>query len=108
MLANTRQDELTLFANLFGKPITVRADTPLQVLVPAFAISEIKTGFMIGFMIYLPFLAIDFAVASVLTSLGMIMVSPMMFSLPLKLIIFVLADGWTLLGASLVAGFPLK
>ena len=76
--------------------------------VPAFAISEIKTGFMIGFMIYLPFIAIDFAVASVLTSLGMIMVSPMMFSLPLKLIIFVLADGWTLLGASLVAGFPLK
>jgi len=106
MLANTRQDELALFANLFGQPIPVREQTPLQVLVPAFAMSEIKTGFLIGFLIYLPFLAIDFAVASVLTSLGMIMVSPMMFSLPLKLVIFVLADGWTLLGTSLVAGFP--
>lgn len=106
MLANTRQDELSLFANLFGQPIASREETPLQVLVPAFAMSEIKTGFLIGFLIYLPFLAIDFAVASVLTSLGMIMVSPMMFSLPLKLVIFVLADGWTLLGTSLVAGFP--
>jgi flagellar biosynthetic protein FliP len=106
MLANTRQDELTLFANLFGQPIPAREETPLQVLVPAFAMSEIKTGFLIGYLIYLPFLAIDFAVASVLTSLGMIMVSPMMFSLPLKLVIFVLADGWTLLGTSLVAGFP--
>jgi len=67
--------------------------------------SEIKTAFIIGFLIYLPFIAIDLAVASVLTSLGMVMVSPMMFSLPLKLIIFVLADGWTLLGTSLVASF---
>ena len=70
-----------------------------------FAISEIKTGFLIGFVIYLPFLAIDFAVASILTSLGMVMVSPMMFSLPLKLIIFALADGWTLLSLSLVQSY---
>ena len=77
----------------------------IAVLIPAFAISEIKTGFLIGFVIYLPFLAIDFAVASILTSLGMVMVSPMMFSLPLKLIVFALADGWTLLSLSLVQSY---
>jgi flagellar biosynthesis protein FliP len=105
MLAQTRQEDLNLFASLHGKPIPTRAEVPMSVLVPAFAISEIKTGFLVGFMIYLPFIAIDFAVASILTSLGMVMVSPMMFSLPLKLIIFVLADGWALLAASLVASF---
>lgn len=105
MLAQTRQEDLNLFAALHGKPIPTRAEVPMSVLVPAFAISEIKTGFLVGFMIYLPFIAIDFAVASILTSLGMVMVSPMMFSLPLKLIIFVLADGWALLAASLVASY---
>ena len=77
----------------------------MTVLIPAFAISEIKTGFLIGFLIYMPFIAIDFAVASILTSLGMVMVSPMMLSLPLKLVLFALADGWTLLAGSLVASF---
>jgi flagellar biosynthetic protein FliP len=105
MLQFTRQEDLNIFAKMYGAPIAVRADTPMSVLVPAFAVSEIKTGFLIGFMIYLPFIAIDFAVASILTSLGMVMVSPMMFSLPLKLVIFALADGWALLAASLVASY---
>ena len=105
MLKQTRRDDLNLFAKLYGKEIVAREDVPFTVLIPAFAISEIKTGFLIGFVIYLPFLVIDFAVASILTSLGMVMVSPMMFSLPLKLIVFALADGWTLLSASLVQSY---
>jgi flagellar biosynthetic protein FliP len=105
MLKQTRQDDLNMFAQLHGKPIETREQVPMTVLIPAFAISEIKTGFLIGFLIYLPFIAVDFAVASILTSLGMVMVSPMMFSLPLKLVIFALADGWTLLSGSLVASF---
>jgi flagellar biosynthetic protein FliP len=105
MLKQTRRDDLNLFAKMYGKPINDREDVPMTVLIPAFAISEIKTGFLIGFVIYLPFLAIDFAVASILTSLGMVMVSPMMFSLPLKLIVFALADGWTLLSLSLVQSY---
>ena len=105
MLRNTREDDLALFARMHGKPIETREQAPMTVLIPAFAISEIKTGFIVGFMIFLPFLAIDFAVASILTSLGMVMVSPMMFSLPLKLLIFVLADGWGLLAASLVQSY---
>ena len=105
MLRQTRHDDLNLFAKLHGKTIESRDEVPLVVLVPAFAISEIKTGFLIGFMIYLPFIVIDFAVASILTSLGMVMVSPVMFSLPLKLVIFALADGWGLLAVSLVESF---
>ena len=108
MLNQTRQDDLNMFAKIYSKPIQTRAETPMMVLIPAFAVSEIKTGFLLGFLIYLPFLAIDFAVASILTSLGMVMVSPMMFSLPLKLVIFALADGWTLLAASLVASFRMS
>jgi len=105
MLKQTRRDDLNLFAKMYGKPIDDRENVPMTVLIPAFAISEIKTGFLIGYVIYLPFLAIDFAVASILTSLGMVMVSPMMFSLPLKLIVFALADGWTLLSLSLVQSY---
>jgi len=105
MLRQTRHEDLNLFAKLHGKAIETRDEVPLVVLVPAFAISEIKTGFLIGFMIYLPFIVIDFAVASILTSLGMVMVSPIMFSLPLKLVIFALADGWGLLAVSLVESF---
>lgn len=105
MLQQTRQEDLNTFAALYNKPIPTRAEVPMTVLVPAFAISEIKTGFLAGFMIYLPFIAIDFAVASILTSLGMVMVSPMMFSLPLKLVIFALADGWNLLASSLVSSY---
>jgi len=105
MLKQTRRDDLNLFAKLYGKEIATRDDVPYTVLIPAFAISEVKTGFLIGFVIYLPFLVIDFAVASILTSLGMVMVSPMMFSLPLKLIVFTLADGWALLSTSLVQSY---
>lgn len=108
MLQQTRQEDLNTFAGLYNKPIATRAEVPMSVLVPAFAISEIKTGFLAGFMIYLPFIAIDFAVASILTSLGMVMVSPMMFSLPVKLVIFALADGWSLLAASLVSSYKLS
>jgi flagellar biosynthetic protein FliP len=105
MLKQTRQEDLSVFAKLYDKPIADKEDVPMTVLIPAFAISEIKTGFLIGFMIYLPFIAIDFAVASILTSLGMVMISPMMFSLPLKLVIFALADGWALLAASLIESY---
>lgn len=105
MLQQTRQDDLNLFVSLYDEPVEKVEDVPMSVLIPAFAVSEIKTGFLIGFMIYLPFIAIDFAVASILTSLGMVMISPMMFSLPLKLIIFVLANGWSLLAASLIESY---
>ena len=105
MLKQTREEDLAVFVRLYDKPIEVKEDVPMTVLIPAFAISEIKTGFLIGFMIYLPFIAIDFAVASILTSLGMVMISPMMFSLPLKLVIFALADGWALLAASLIESY---
>jgi flagellar biosynthetic protein FliP len=105
MLKQTRRDDLNLFAKMYGKEIATRDDVPLTVLIPAFAISEIKTGFLIGFVIFLPFLVIDFAVASILTSLGMVMVSPMMFSLPIKLVVFTLADGWGLLSTSLVQSY---
>ncbi|QWE19938.1 flagellar type III secretion system pore protein FliP [Polynucleobacter sp. AP-Kolm-20A-A1] len=105
MLKQTRQEDLAVFVRLYDKPIQAKEDVPMTVLIPAFAISEIKTGFLIGFMIYLPFIAIDFAVASILTSLGMVMISPMMFSLPLKLVIFALADGWALLAASLIESY---
>lgn len=105
MLKQTRREDLNVFAKMYAKPINSKEDIPMVVLIPAFAISEIKTGFLIGFIVFLPFLAIDFAVASILTSLGMVMVSPMMFSLPLKLVIFALADGWTLLAASLVQSY---
>jgi flagellar biosynthetic protein FliP len=105
MLKQTRKDDLNLFVKMYGKEIEAREDVPFTVLIPAFAISEIKTGFLIGFVIFLPFLVIDFAVASILTSLGMVMVSPMMFSLPLKLIVFTLADGWALLSTSLVQSY---
>ena len=93
MLSQTNKDDLNLFVRLWGQPIQTRADVPMTLLIPAFAVSE------------MPFLAIDFAVASILTSLGMVMVSPMMFSLPLKLVVFALADGWSLLAASLVNSF---
>jgi len=105
MLKQTRREDLNVFAKMYAKPINSKEDIPMVVLIPAFAISEIKTGFLIGFIVFLPFLAIDFAVASILTSLGMVMVSPMMFSLPLKLVVFALADGWTLLAASLVQSY---
>ena len=105
MVAHTRDSDLQLFSRLAKQPLVDRETVPLRVLVPAFAISEIRTGFLVGFMIFLPFVVIDLAVASILTSVGMVMVSPVMFSLPIKLIIFTLADGWSLLAGSLVESF---
>ena len=109
MLRQTREADLALFARLSrveapgaaAKP----AELPLRVVVPAFVTSELKTAFQIGFVIFIPFLIIDLVVASVLMSMGMMMLSPMLVSLPFKLILFVLADGWTLLTGSLVASF---
>ena len=86
-------------------PVEEMADIPLSVLVPAFITSELKTAFTIGFLIYIPFIIIDLVVASVLMSMGMMMLSPMMISLPFKLLLFVLVDGWGLVTGSLVSTF---
>ena len=108
MLRQTRADDLNLFVKLSGKTYAKPEDAPMTVVIPAFAISEIRTAFLIGFVIYLPFLAIDFAVASILTGMGMVMVSPITFALPLKLIVFVLADGWAVLIGGLVESFKMS
>jgi len=106
MLRQTRQSDVMLFAKLARLPPDVKgADVPLNVLVPAFVTSELKSAFQIGFMIFIPFLVIDMIVASVLMSLGMMMLSPVLVALPFKLMLFVLADGWNLLLGSLAASF---
>jgi flagellar biosynthetic protein FliP len=106
MVKQTRQSDFSLFAKLAKLDPSVKADTaPLRVLVPAFVISELKSAFQIGFMIFIPFLVIDIVVASVLMSLGMMMLSPVLVALPFKLMLFVLADGWNLLIGSLAASF---
>ncbi|MCX7814180.1 MAG: flagellar type III secretion system pore protein FliP [Tepidimonas ignava] len=106
MKAQTRQADFQLFVNLAKLPPTTTVDeAPLRVLVPAFVISELKTAFQIGFMVFIPFLVIDMIVASVLMSLGMMMLSPVLVALPFKLMLFVLADGWNLLIGSLAASF---
>ncbi|MGB4061673.1 MAG: flagellar type III secretion system pore protein FliP [Burkholderiaceae bacterium] len=106
MLKQTRQSDFELFARLakLGPGVTPEA-APFRVLVPAFATSELKTAFQIGFLIFIPFLVIDMVVASVLMSLGMMMLSPVLVALPFKLMLFVLADGWNLLLGSLAASF---
>jgi flagellar biosynthesis protein FliP len=106
MLKQIRDPDLALFAKLahIDAPRTAE-DLPLRIIVPAFITSELKTAFQIGFMIFIPFLIIDMVVASVLMSMGMMMVSPVLVSLPFKLMLFVLADGWNLLVSSLVASF---
>lgn len=102
----TRQADLALFVKLAKLDLkTDAAAAPMRVLVPAFVISELKSAFQIGFMIFIPFLVIDIVVASVLMSLGMMMLSPVLVALPFKLMIFVLADGWNLLVGSLAASF---
>ncbi|MDE2369313.1 MAG: flagellar type III secretion system pore protein FliP [Burkholderiales bacterium] len=106
MLKQTRQSDVQLFSKLAKLPANVKgADVPLSVLVPAFVTSELKSAFQIGFMIFIPFLVIDMIVASVLMSLGMMMLSPVLVALPFKLMLFVLADGWNLLLGSLAASF---
>jgi flagellar biosynthesis protein FliP len=106
MLKQTREADLALFVRL-GKleNINKPEEVPLRVLVPAFVTSELKTAFQIGFLIFIPFLIIDMVVASVLTSMGMMMLSPVLIALPFKLMLFVLADGWNLLIGSLAASF---
>lgn len=106
MLKQTRQADVMLFAKLAKLPPDVKGEAvPLKVLVPAFVTSELKSAFQIGFMIFIPFLIIDMVVASVLMSLGMMMLSPVLVALPFKLMLFVLADGWNLLLGSLAASF---
>jgi flagellar biosynthetic protein FliP len=106
MIAQVRDQDLALFLDLSGTPkIDKPEDTPLRVLVPAFMISELRRAFEIGFLIFLPFLIIDMVVASVLMSMGMMMLPPIMISLPFKLIFFVLVDGWYLIAGSLIQSF---
>jgi flagellar biosynthetic protein FliP len=106
MLKQTRQADVQLFSRLAKLPAEVKGeDVPLRVLVPAFVTSELKSAFQIGFLIFIPFLVIDMIVASVLMSLGMMMLSPVLVALPFKLMLFVLADGWNLLLGSLAASF---
>jgi len=106
MSAHTRQKDLELFLSYadMERPESIE-DIPLTALVPAFAISELKTAFQIGFMIFIPFLVVDMIVASVLMSMGMMMLPPVMISLPFKILLFVLVDGWYLVVKSLLQSF---
>ncbi len=106
MFNQTREQDLSLFLRLakIENPKT-RADVPSPVLIPAFILSELKTAFQIGFIIYLPFLVIDMVAASVLMAMGMMMLPPVVVSLPFKIMLFVLVDGWTLLVGSLIKSF---
>ena len=105
MLAQTRKAPLHLFVDLSGQHYASPRDVPFTVLVPAFATSELETAFQIGFLVYIPFVLIDLAVASILMSLGMIMVSPTLISLPLKLLVFVSIHGWVLVLGTLANSF---
>ena len=106
MFKQTRGKDLTLFVKLSHQEAPEKkADVPTYVLIPAFMISELKTAFTIGFMIYIPFLVLDMVVASILMAMGMMMVPPVVISLPFKLILFVLVDGWSLIVGSLVRSF---
>ena len=108
MLKQTREPDLALFLKLSkSEAVASPEEVPLRVLVPAFVTSELKTAFQIAFLVFIPFLIIDMVVASVLMSMGMMMLSPVLIALPFKLMLFVLADGWTLLISSLVASFGL-
>jgi flagellar biosynthetic protein FliP len=106
MLAQTRENDLQLFTKLSGRTqFASPDDVPLAVLVPTFLTSELKTAFQIGFMVFIPFMVIDLVVASVLMSMGMMMLSPTLVSLPFKLMLFVVVDGWTLLIGTLAGSF---
>ena len=106
MLRQTRQADLALFVKISNsEPLQSAEDVPLRLLVPAYVTSELKTAFQIGFVIFIPFLIIDMVVASVLMSMGMMMLSPSIISLPFKIMLFVLADGWNLLIGSLAQSF---
>jgi len=106
MFRNTRESDMNLFLNLSGEdqPDSL-GDIATHVLIPAFIISELKTGFQIGFLIFLPFIVVDMVVASTLMSMGMMMLPPVMISLPFKILLFVLVDGWNLVIRNLIMGF---
>jgi flagellar biosynthetic protein FliP len=106
MLAQTRDDDVALFTRLSGRDALAAEDeVPFSVLLPAFATSELKTAFQIGFLLFIPFLVIDLVVASVLMSMGMMMLSPVIISLPFKIMLFVLVDGWALVIGTLASSF---
>ncbi|MEO1079360.1 MAG: flagellar type III secretion system pore protein FliP [Pseudomonadota bacterium] len=106
MFGQTRENDLMLFAELGGYgAFATQDDVPMVVLLPSFLTSELKTAFQIGFLMFVPFLIIDLVVAAVLMSMGMMMLSPMLISLPFKLMLFVLIDGWSLIAATLVTSF---
>jgi flagellar biosynthetic protein FliP len=106
MLRQTRNKDLSLFFELSGRDqVETPHDIPTHILIPAFITSELKTAFQIGFLIYIPFIVIDMVVASTLMSMGMMMLPPVMISLPIKILLFILVDGWDLVIKNLVAGF---
>lgn len=106
MVKHTRQNDLLMFSELAGQgPYAKPEDVPLSVLLPSFMTSELKTSFQIGFLLFMPFLVIDMVIASILMALGMMMLSPMLVSLPFKLLLFVLVDGWALTVGSLAATY---
>jgi flagellar biosynthetic protein FliP len=106
MLRQTREKDLALFVGAAAAPRPASAeDVPAQALVPAFMISELKTAFQMGFLLFVPFLVLDMVVASVLVSMGMMMLPPVLVSLPFKLMLFVLVDGWNVLVGSLLESF---
>ena len=106
MMAQTREDDIGLFSRIANhEPYATPDDVPFTVLMPAFLTSELKTAFQIGFMLFIPFLIIDLVVASVLMAMGMMMLSPLIISLPFKLMLFVLVDGWALVMGTLAASF---
>ncbi|WP_165311983.1 flagellar type III secretion system pore protein FliP [Vibrio ziniensis] len=107
MLKQTRVKDLETFVNISGSDALNPEDVAMEVLIPAFITSELKTAFQIGFMLFLPFLIIDLVVASVLMAMGMMMLSPMIVSLPFKLMLFVLVDGWNLILSTLASSFAL-
>lgn len=105
MLGQTREDDIALFVRISGVEYQTLEDLPFTILMPAFVTSELKTAFQIGFLLFLPFLIIDMVVASVLMAMGMMMLSPIIISLPFKIMFFVLIDGWALIMGSLAASF---
>ncbi len=106
MLAQTREDHVDLFARIAGyEQFASAADIPFSILVPAFMTSELKTAFQIGFIVFIPFLVIDLVIASILMAMGMMMLSPIIISLPFKIMLFILIDGWALVMGTLASSF---
>lgn len=104
MMNQTREADIQLFAGIAGTVVSVD-EAPLSIVIPSFMVSELKTAFYIGFLVFIPFLVIDLVVSSVLMSMGMMMLSPMLISLPFKIMLFVLVDGWSLILGSLASSF---